>query len=113
MRTLLDQAGILEGNSAEDSGPPAHQVATSRCTNPLDQDVVDNVPVNIGQPVIPTAVPISQTLMIQTHQMQNRRMEIVHMHSFVNSVPTEIVRSTVRHPTTNPTPAIHMVNPNG
>ena len=45
----------------------------------------DDVSVDIGQPVGPTGVGIGQALVIETKQVQNGGMQIVHMHTAVDS----------------------------
>ena len=43
------------------------------------QDAVDHPAVDIGKPIIASAVSERQSLVIPAHQMQDRRMEVMHI----------------------------------
>lgn len=53
------------------------------------------MPVDIGQTVIPTAVPIGQLLMIKAQEVQDRCVEVVDMNTPFDGKPTKLVGGTV------------------
>ena len=65
-----------------------------------------DLPRNIGKPEIPTGIPISQPLMIQTHDVKNRRMQIMHVHLLLAGIVTVLVGGTISKPTLD-TPTGH------
>src|SRR5579863_2334934 len=64
----------------------------------LSNNVVHYFSRRIGQPEIAPAVPISQLRVIDSHQIENGGVQIVHVRSLLDSLVAEIVRSAVHDP---------------
>ena len=57
--------------------------------------VVDYVAGEVGQAIIAAAVMISELRVVDTKLVENRRVNVVHMHWILNCLPPEIVGSAV------------------
>jgi hypothetical protein len=68
----------------------------------LRQDPLYHIPVHIGQSVVTTLKSKCKSSVIKTHQMQNRRVQIVHMNRILNDVKTQIVRFSPNEPFLKP-----------
>ena len=68
---------------------------TTVCTNSLRHDLLDNPTVNIGQPKISTCIPISQLLVIEPQQVQQRCVQIMHMNLVLDRLVPELIGRTV------------------
>src|SRR5262252_5054927 len=79
----------------------------------LRDDFVNHVSRNIGEPEIAPTIAVRQLGMINSQQVQDRGVDIVYMHWFVDSLPAEIVSRAKRHAALDAPPASHMVNPCG
>ena len=55
----------------------------------LGDDVVHDFAVHIGQSIIATAVAIGELLVIKTHEMQYRGVQIMHVHSILDGEDNE------------------------
>src|SRR5215472_11793868 len=64
----------------------------------LRNDLVNHVSGNIGQPKVTTAVTIRQFCMVDSQQIQNSGMDIVHVDGLLDGFPPEIVGRSKRHP---------------
>src|SRR5579863_4814015 len=53
----------------------------------LRDDVVNHVSGNVREPEIAATVPICQLCMINTHEIENGCMQIVHVNAFVDALP--------------------------
>jgi hypothetical protein len=47
--------------------------------------------VHVGQPEIPASISIREALVVKTEQVQDRGMQIVHMHTILDGSETEFV----------------------
>ena len=70
---------------------------------------MDHVAMDIGQPEVTPAVAISQTLVIESDQMQNRRVQVVNVYLVPGDVKAELVGGTVGGSRLHPPPANHIV----
>ncbi len=67
----------------------------ARHTGTLRDDVVGDGAVDVGQPEVASRVTIGQLLVVEAHQVQNRRVEIVNMHSLIHCGEAEVIAGTV------------------
>ena len=51
----------------------------------------------VRQAIVATCMPISQSLMVQPHQVQNRCVEIVDMHGIFGHIDTVFIRFAIRY----------------
>jgi hypothetical protein len=58
-------------------------------------DVVDYIPRYIRQTVIAAAVTIGKLGMVDAQQIENGRVNVMHMHRFIDRFPAEIIRCAV------------------
>src|SRR5438132_5191530 len=63
----------------------------------LRQDRMNNVAEDVRQAVIAAAVAIGQLGVVDAHQMQNGRVQVVDMHAIFDSVPAVVVGVAVGH----------------
>src|SRR5687768_13126712 len=76
------------------------------CSRPRSSnDRLDDVSMDIGQPVIPSAVPISQTRMIEPKEMKHGRMQVMDVHAAVDDRVAVIVGFAVSKPAFYPAPS--------
>jgi len=61
----------------------------------LPDDLVVDFTVNVGQPEVATAVAVGQLRMVHAEQMQDRRVQVVDVHPFVDGVYAKLIRRTV------------------
>ena len=54
-------------------------------------DLIDHPPSHIGQAKVPARIPIRQPFVIQSEQMQDRRVQIVHVDFVLNGVMAILV----------------------
>ena len=59
---------------------------------------------HIRQAEIPAAVPIRQLGMVESHEMQNRRVQVMHIHPILNGMYADIISGSVSQPPFDPTP---------
>ena len=59
------------------------------------QDVPDHVAVNVGQAVVAAAVAVGQLLVVEAHQVQDRRVQVVDVDLVLDGVPAELVGRAV------------------
>lgn len=52
-------------------------------------------PRNVSEPIVATLVLVGQPLVVDAHQPQNRRVQIVHMHPAVEDAVAEIIGRSV------------------
>ena len=64
----------------------------------LGKDVVDNVTMHVGQPEVPAAVTVRQPLVIQPHQVQHGRVQVVDVDAVLDRLEAEFVGRAVRQP---------------
>ena len=57
------------------------------------QDFPHHLTVDIGQSEVAARVAVRQTLVIQAQNVQNGRVQIVHVHGIVDRQETELVRN--------------------
>jgi hypothetical protein len=50
----------------------------------------DHPPAHVGQPEVPAGVTERQLLVVQAEQVQNGRMEVVHVHVVLDRVVAEV-----------------------
>ena len=63
-------------------------VAVRRC---LRKEALDDVSGNVGQAEVAAAETVGQALVVQSHQVQNGRVEIVDVDFVFGGVPAEFV----------------------
>ena len=56
---------------------------------------MDHVAVHVSQPEIAALVSIGQSRVIETEQLQNRRLQIVNLDRIVDSIESEFIRSAM------------------
>ena len=61
----------------------------------LRQDFLDHVAMHIRQPHIPTAEPVSQLCMIDSQQVQHRRMQIMDLDFILDSPVSKLIGGAV------------------
>jgi hypothetical protein len=62
------------------------EIATSNMRSALRQDVSDHLPMHIRQPEVAAAVTVSEALVVESHLVQDRGVQVVDMHRlFVKS----------------------------
>jgi hypothetical protein len=73
----------------------------------LSNHSFDNVPVNVGQAVVPALEAISQTLVVDAELVQDRGLQVVDVHGVFGRAVTKVIRcpignarldATTRHP---------------
>ena len=57
---------------------------------------------NIRQPEVATLIAVRQPFVVETHAVQNRRIEIVNMDRILHNVVTVVIRLTERHARLDP-----------
>ena len=68
-------------------------------------DFLNQLAMNVGQPVIAAAVTIRQPLVVEPHLVQNGRVKIVDVDRLLDRFEAEIVGRAVDMPALNPPPA--------
>ena len=63
----------------------------------LTQDVLDDRSMDIGEAVITPTITVGECRVIETHEMQDRCMEIVHVDSIFHGRQAEFIRGTIAH----------------
>lgn len=58
-------------------------------------DLGDNLSRDISEPIAPSRVAVGQSLAIHAHQVQNRRVQVMHMHASVEDAGAEVVGPAV------------------
>ena len=61
----------------------------------LRQNIRYQISGHISQPIIATTVAVREAFVIYSHEMQNRRMEIVDVNRLVDSANTVFIRGAV------------------
>src|SRR5690349_7412143 len=59
------------------------------------QDVFHHAAGNVGQPKIAPAVAIRELLVVQSHLVQNRGVQIMHVNGILDHAEAEVVRPAV------------------
>ena len=60
------------------------------------QNAVDDVSVYVGQTEVASCMAVGQALVIETHEVEHRRVEVVHVNPVANGGVAELVRCAVR-----------------
>ena len=68
---------------------------------------------HIGQPEITTRISVRELLVIEAEQMQQRRVQIMHVDLVLRRCESELIRRPVNEPLLQPPPASHIVKPYG
>lgn len=58
----------------------------------LCQDVLNHVPMHIGQAEIATLIAVGESLVVESQLMQDRGLQIVDMHGLLGHMKAEFVR---------------------
>jgi hypothetical protein len=74
------------------SGSSLTRAGLSFVIPPLRNNLPHHIPKNISQPKIPPIMPEGQLLMIEPHQMQQRRVQIMHMHPIPHREMPKLIR---------------------
>src|SRR5690242_13234040 len=67
----------------------------------LCENVTHDPAMYVGETVVAAGVAIGEPLVIQTQEMQDRRVEVVNRHAPLDGVPTEVVGRAVVHAAAN------------
>ena len=59
---------------------------------------------HVGQPEIPAGVAVRQSLVVEAHQVQDGRVQVVDMHGIFNRLETEVIRGAVDQATFHTAP---------
>ncbi len=70
--------------------------ALSTIADHSHQHIMHNFAVDIRQAEVAALVAVGESRVVDAHEMQDRRVQIVNMHRFLDDVVTEVVRHTVR-----------------
>src|ERR1700733_14769273 len=65
----------------------------------LSNDVVDHISRNVGQAEIPPTVAVCKLSVVDAHQVEDSRMQVMHMHPLVDALPAKFISSTITHTT--------------
>src|SRR5438045_3815314 len=57
----------------------------------LSHDLFHQLAMNIGQPIVPAFVAVSQALVVDPEVLQQRRVEVMHAHGVFGDVVSEII----------------------
>ena len=66
-------------------------------SRPSADDLSHHVPVNVSQPEVAATVVVSQALVIDAHQVQDRRMQVVNVDNVLDRMPAVLVGGAVDH----------------
>src|SRR5436190_848174 len=61
----------------------------------LRQQIADNPPLNIREPEIAPIISISQLFMIETEDLQDGRVQVMHMNFILHRGPAKFIRCAV------------------
>ena len=53
---------------------------------------------NVGEPKIPSRIMICQSLVIDPHQVEDCRVQIMHMNLIFDSRKSKLIGAAIRHP---------------
>ena len=74
----------------------AKSVYRTRCADPRSRkEFVDEFPVDIGQSVVATLGSVREAFVVESEAMEQRGLDVVHMHRFVDDVVSQFVGSSV------------------
>ena len=59
------------------------------------KDVMHNMAMNIGESIVPASVSICEARVVDTKQVQNRRMEVMHMDTIFRDRRTDLVGTAI------------------
>ena len=68
----------------------------------LGEDVLDHPAGHVCQPEVPAGVAVGQARVIQPHQVEQRRVQVVHVHRVGGDADAVFVSLTVRQPASYP-----------
>lgn len=58
-------------------------------------NVMDDIPKHIRQPHVATVVTVGEFQVIQAQEVENRRVDIVHVHGVMNGVHAKVIGTTI------------------
>lgn len=61
------------------------------------QHIFDDGAFHIGEPIVTASVPVRQLLVIESHQMQNCRVKVMHVNRLFDRAQTVFVSRSVDH----------------
>ena len=64
--------------------------------HPLCQNVLDDLSVNVSEPIIPSLEAMSQLFVIESQQMEYGGMQVVNVDRLLADVEAQFVRRTIR-----------------
>ena len=87
---------VVEGQPVHHQGGQQEDTtATGHCFSPSSlssrQDVSDDVAVDVGQAVVTAAEAVGESLVVEAHEVQDGRVEVVNMDLLLGRVPAELV----------------------
>src|SRR2546428_793223 len=77
----------------EDARPPIGSSTDS------GENVFHHTPMHVGEPEIAASVAVCETFVIDAQEVQNGRVEIVHMNRMLGHIDAELVGTAVSHST--------------
>ena len=91
-----------------------HGTSSERPLRPgSDQQVANDPAVDVGEPEVAALVMMRESLVIEPHLVQQRRLQVVDVHRVLDHVVPQLVRATVDHTGLDAAPAIHIVKQRG
>ena len=82
---------LLTGGAAVDAFARRQEALAAPETSAVVENLVDNPTVHIGQSEVPSGMPPGQPFVIESHQMEDRRMQVVDVDRVVLGIPAELV----------------------
>ena len=82
---------LLTGGTAVDAFAGRQEALAAPEMSAVAENLVDNPTVHIGQSEVPSGMPPGQPLVVESHEMENRRVQGVDMNLVVLGVPAELV----------------------
>ena len=74
-------------------------------------DLPGHLSADVGQAEVAAAVAVGQTFVVQAHEVQDRGVQVVHVHPIGHGAEAELVGGAVHMPPLTPPPASHIVKP--
>ena len=84
----ITSAGIGSSRTATDR---VSEVASVAAKSESGQDLLHDVAVNVGEPVVAAGVAERQLLVVESHQVEDRRVQVVDVDLVLDRVPAELV----------------------
>ncbi len=63
--------------------------------NTSRQDLLDHLPVHVGEPEVAAGVVEGELLVVEAEKVEDRRLEVVHVHRVLGDVEAQVVGGAV------------------